>query len=188
MATTSEVEICNYALGELGVDPITSLTDDTSKRAQQCNRIYGPTRDELLQLHDWHWARKRVALNKLSDTPAFGYSAQFQLPTDFLRIVEISPAGVVHSITGTVLETDEAAIKILYVWRVTDPLTFSPLFVSALTYKLAERLAKPLTGDLNLKQMMKNRYDELFTSSAGRDSSSDTLQEYRSDNLLAARW
>ena len=188
MATTSEVEICNLALGELGVDPITSLTDDTSKRAQECNRKYGPSRDSILQSHDWHWARKRVALNLETATPAFGFSYQYSLPVDFLKVVETSPEGMTFKITGNVLECNETAVKILYVARITDPSAFSPLFVDALTFKLAERMAKSLTGDLNLKQIMQGRYNELFGMSANRDSTSDTPVEYRSDNLLVVRW
>lgn len=188
MATTSEVEICNMSLEELGVDTITSLTDDTSKRAQTCNRHYEATRDELLKMHDWHWARKRVALNRLVATPLNDYSWQFQLPTDFLRVVKAYPEGCPYNIVGTLLESNEPSVNLLYVWRVTDPLTFDPLFVSALAYRLAWKMAMTLTGSRERASDMLQKYSDALGISTNRDSSSDTPDEYVSDNLQAVRW
>ena len=63
-----DVDIVNDALGELGEEPIVTMTD-TTKRAKLANRIYARTRDYVLRVYNWNFATVRVEL-KPWDKPA----------------------------------------------------------------------------------------------------------------------
>jgi len=65
MALT-DVDICNSALDELGLEPIKSL-DEGSKRAKLCKRNYSIIRRKMLRAHPWNFARKRTTLEAESN-------------------------------------------------------------------------------------------------------------------------
>lgn len=65
----SEVSICNRALQAIGTrSQIASLTED-SVEARNCNLIYADTRNEILQMADWNFARKTAYLALLKSAP-----------------------------------------------------------------------------------------------------------------------
>ena len=57
MATT-KINIVNRALGLLGNEFITSLTEDT-KAARFSNELFDDTRDSIFRLHPWNCCIKR---------------------------------------------------------------------------------------------------------------------------------
>jgi len=60
MAST-DVDICNGALLELGEEVIVALSDN-NKRARACNQRYADIRDSILRSHLWNFAVKRETL------------------------------------------------------------------------------------------------------------------------------
>lgn len=68
MAQT-DVDICNSALDELGLEPIQSL-DENNKRAKLCKRNYPLIRRKMLRAHPWNFARKRTTLEAEADVYA----------------------------------------------------------------------------------------------------------------------
>lgn len=169
----SEVDICNQALGHLGDEATISAIEppDGSIQAQHCARVYPMARDELLEMHNWHFALKRKALALLSTT---------ELPSDWAyaygypscaRVVAVYPANVpavavpqlifdheefinrpqaypftIESLDdGTrVIYTNVEDATVQYVALVTDTAKFSPLFRSALARLMAAYLAGPI--------------------------------------------
>ena len=84
----SIVDICNGSLNQLGASTILTLTED-SKNARLCNARYTQVRDSLFRSHPWNCLTKRVELARDTDTPAWGFSYQFTLPADCLRVLTI---------------------------------------------------------------------------------------------------
>ena len=87
----SEVDYCNNALAELGdTATVVSLVPPSgSVQAVHCARFYPIARDELLAMHAWQFATKRVALTLLSETPPASWAYAYQLPSDQLKILAI---------------------------------------------------------------------------------------------------
>ena len=73
MATT-KINIVNRALGLLGAEFISSLTEDT-KAARFANELFDDTRDALFRQHPWNCCIKRASLSKTSNTPAYYFTA-----------------------------------------------------------------------------------------------------------------
>lgn len=155
----SDVDIANLALTDLGSQRITALTDAT-EHARKVNSVFAQTRQELLAEHPWNFAIKRANLGLLGSTPEFGWSYQFSLPTDYLRIAnspEVDPE-TDYVIEGGMLLADVNAIKLRYVFDQTDTTKYSPKFVAAFAALLAARLAIPITNKQSIQEAMLKVY------------------------------
>lgn len=149
-----ETSICNLALGRIGDERIMSM-DDASQSARYCKLFYAQTRDEVLRSHPWNFATARKTLNALADAPEFEWSVQYQLPNDFLRLCQLNGWDAwkpldLFEIEGDRLLTNESTAQIKYIYTITDASIFDPLFIEALSLKLASKLARPLTGSQTL--------------------------------------
>ena len=148
---TSEVELCNLAMSELGDDPITALTD-ASRRATLCSLLYPDTRDILLDQVLPNFAVKRAQLAQLVASPVSGYAFAYQLPSDCLRPLDTGTSGGAWKREGQTLVTDDTDVMLRYLARITDPTRFTPRFTHALVMALAARLAYPLTKTQSLAE------------------------------------
>lgn len=142
---SSDVKICNEALTHLGQEEIGSLTENNNN-ARACLQVYEPTRDEVLRVFPWNFALKRKSLARLSETPAFGFSYYFQLPTDCLRVLGMEYSDYVFKIEGDRLLCNYDSAKILYIKRVTDPNLFDSIFIAALALRIATKIAPRIKG------------------------------------------
>lgn len=155
----SNVQIANSALTKLGSSRITALTDNV-KAAREINAIFELRRDYLLRTHNWSFAMTRTTLPALDETPSWGYTTLYQLPTDCLRVVQVNDMWVVpgladytsgpdsepYKITGRRIETDIGApLKLRYTKRVTDPAQFDAAFVEVFANDLADQVCEALT-------------------------------------------
>jgi len=179
----SEVQICNLALAKIGDEQITSLTDN-SKSARLCNLVYESFRDSVLRAHPWNFAIKRIALAKSADIPAFDYTAQFALPTDFLRIVSTDLLNdEQYKIEGKFLLAHSSAVKIRYVSKVTDPNEFDSLFIEALAARISAELSIAITDNRTLSVDLFNLYVSKLSEARSIDA-----QEGTPDNITADLW
>lgn len=145
-----DTTICNLALAKIGSAHITSLSE-SSQPARACKLFFEQTRDEVLSAHPWVFSTRRATLSRLSETPEFGWSYQYQLPSDCLAVTQLNGWQPLESrdlfeIEGDRLLTDVGEAQIRYSARVTDSSKFSSTFVEALSVKLAAKLSYPLTG------------------------------------------
>lgn len=148
MATV--IQIVNSALIKLGSKQITALTD-SSDAALTMNALYEPIRDDLLAAHVWNFATKRAKLARLTETPAYGWDYAYQLPADYLRVVEVhdndaGAGGAAYKIetldtVGPVVMANVSDVWCRYIARITDPNVFSSNFREALSWALAANAA-----------------------------------------------
>jgi hypothetical protein len=181
----SDVQIANMALTYLGVDPITNLAEDSTP-AKKVNAIYNLTRDSLLADHNWSFAVKRTSLARLSETPSYGYSYFFQLPSDFVTLVETKER-FEHRIEGDKLATDNDSVSIEYIYRLTDPAKFSTSFVELLALRLASDLAYSMVGSITLKQDMNDKYKKRFSNVKTLDSAKSVHRDRSSAKWITTR-
>ena len=112
---TSNTEICNLALKRLGLDPIVSLATDTSQAGIILRNTWEATRDAILRAANWRCLLARSgSLAQEAAAPSFGYSYAYTLPTDCVRVVEMS-VDAAWEVEGRKLLTDESEAYIRYV-------------------------------------------------------------------------
>lgn len=170
---SSPTDICNLALGHLGEQRITSLDADNAT-ARACNLHYEATRDQLFRAHRWNFAQARATLTRLADAPLFGWSYQYQLPADCLRVLEVNDSELGDVITdeyiieqGKIL-TNADAVNLVYVQRIEDVTQFDPLFVDALAVKLAVVLSETVRGTTGKTEALVTLYEKLTAPLARR--------------------
>lgn len=82
----SEVSICNRALAAIGSRSTISSLTESSKEARNCNLIYTETRDEVMQMAFWNFAKKTAYLALVKSapgTPTSQVSTATQWSSDF---------------------------------------------------------------------------------------------------------
>lgn len=176
-ASLSEVSICNQAISWLGGTLITSL-DDESTEAELCKANYDILRDMLLEGHDWTFAKSRYYLTPTVETPAFGYSAQFLIPANVLRIIQPIGTGTTSNLTeyeieGEYILANADALYVRAISSIINPQQFSLLFAEALAARLASEIARPLTHSASLAKEMWS----LFSIKLSEAVASDGMQE-----------
>lgn len=156
---TSDVAIANLALTKIGDLRIGSLTENT-KPARELNAVYGMLRDKLQRTYNWRFCVKRANIAADVAAPVFGYTYQYTLPTDCLRILQvnayfpspdtsdlISGGGQEYQLEGgKILTNSSGQMNLRYLSRVTDPtkfdVAFDEAFAALLSYNVAEALTQ----------------------------------------------
>jgi len=166
----SEVDVVNSALTKLGESRITSLTDNV-KAAREMNAIYTLRRDRLLRAFNWSFAMERTQLSAAVDAPSWGYTYQYPLPADCMRVVQVDDVWVIpgysdfiggpdeepFKIEGRNIVTDIGApLKIRYLKKVTNPATFDACFVESLATDLAVEACEAITQSNTKKDGLKD--------------------------------
>lgn len=151
---STNVQLCNLALEEIGEDRISDLTDD-SKAARACNLILNPTIDEILELYDWSDAVKRAQVSALDVDNYTEYDYVYQLPNDCLRILylievdddtytELPEQQYIKE--GRRIYTDLSPCVIKYLYR-PEVKNMSSGLVKTIKHTLASQLANRLAQD-----------------------------------------
>lgn len=162
----SDTEVCNRALGKLGESSILDLTDNNT-RARAMNSTYISVRDAELRRHIWNFSVKRDSIAALVSTPSWGYSTEYQVPSDCLRILSVNDIWpgpdmadyrnssvrpyVIEN--GKILCSVAAPLKIRYVYRVTDTSLFDACFFECLASRLAYENCERITQSDSKKQL-----------------------------------
>lgn len=89
MALTGEQLIWNLALGLIGEYEVTEGQTEL-KQYRFCDRYYDQSRDLVLKSHPWNEAKNRVIIVQDATGPLFGYSRQYTLPSDHLRVLAVN--------------------------------------------------------------------------------------------------
>lgn len=194
----SVVYIANLAVSHFGDSAtIASMTENT-KAARYCNLHYEQARDETLAAFDWSFARKQIALADLG-TPPDPWAYRYALPTDCLAArwlvdpsdpdrlpIEFELAAN-DTLDQACLLTDEPDAVLRYTARVASVALFSPPFILAVSFKLADYVCKPLTGDTKLKAAMQAGYVRALSAATTHDANQGFRDPNRTPDHIAAR-
>lgn len=174
MAITSTTQLANLALSEIGARRIDNLDSDTTTEAKSCNLHFNHCRDSLLRRHQWSFATTRAALSQLTADPIKEWSAAWQLPTDCVRLIRVvssaNDAAIptnLFTIEGRKLLTvDDDAKTIVYISNAVPIGEWDALFVEAMTYALAARIANDVTQNPAAAQAATQKLEALALPTA----------------------
>lgn len=191
----SEVQIARLALQHLGDRyDITSL-NEASPEAEQVQLVFDNVRDMVLREHPWKFARKYAFPAPLAGDAPPNWDFMFAYPSDALRIIRIvNPLGdnqppirfevARNSADLRVILTNENEPTFEYTKQVTDPQQFDPQFVTALSYRIAQYIAMPITGDRAVMSDMKTLADV----EVGKAQASDANEGFETPRPAEATW
>mgnify|MGYP003131146035 FL=1 len=176
----SVVQICNSALNQLGASSITALTEN-SKNARICNERYETVRDAVYRSHPWNCLVKRVQLAQDSDTPAWGFSYQYTLPSDCLRVLQIKDYNSDYKIEGRKLLIEESEVYLIYLAMESDVNQLDVLLRETISACLAQDIAYAITSNLQVAKLMAEKYQAKLSEARHTDAS----EGYNTDPNLA---
>lgn len=182
----SVTSICNSALVKIGAARIVSL-DDPSEGARLCKEQYTKLKESLLQAHPWNFAVRRQALNLSPDVPAFGYSKQFIVPDDCLRILETCPDEVSWEREGNFLLTNYPSMAIRYIKNVDESL-FTPLFAEVLSLALAADISYSLVQSVQLRTDLRQEFKNQLRDARSFDAQEGGVRQVQADEFIRPRF
>ncbi|MDR2942451.1 MAG: hypothetical protein LBV17_07670 [Treponema sp.] len=156
--TASWTQICNRALGRLGSDTITDLTDGT-KNAEYCGRFLPEAIEYVLGQWDFKFARKRLRLALNTERPAFGWNYQYNYPMDCIRLIKVygghsqkpeESEYVPYEVENGKILCDADELQIIYISRPDNPNLLPQSVRKAISTHLAYLLSTPLTSNEQL--------------------------------------
>jgi hypothetical protein len=197
---TSQVDIANRALTKLGASRIISFGDD-NKQSRAILSMFDIVRDAELRSHIWSFSVKRESLPALASTPSWGFSYEYQMPSDSLRLLMVNdiyngpsmedyrnqPVAD-YSLEGNkILANFAAPLKIRYVSRVADTTQWDSMFVEAFACRLAMELAEDLTQSNTKREMAQNEYMAALRGAIRASSVEQPAQALPDNSWLLSR-
>lgn len=197
----SKVQIAKLALQHIGDRyDIADLSENTPE-AEQVNLIFDDVRDMMLRAYPWKFATKYIAPAALAGGPpdTYNWDYAFTYPPDALKILNVvNPLGRSKTPVDFELAVDEDDIKVImcneeeplirYIQRISDTTKFDPLFTMALSYRLAQYLAIPITGDRTLMSDMRTlANEELGRAATENNNEGIEANQTRDPDWITAR-
>jgi len=170
--------IANLALSNLGEASIQSLSDNNA-RARACSSRIDDVITTILRMHVWNSALERKLLTNIGE-PIFGWNYIYQLPADYIKVVEVEPVSK-YIVEKKNILSNEKTLYLLYVATPTDINNLDPLLAEAIAMKLAWEIAETLTSKAGLKQEMMQKYI-IALQEARSANSKDRTPERRERN------
>lgn len=199
MALT-DVSIANSALLQVGGKRITSFTQN-SNEAIVVSEVFDEVRRAVLRAHPWNCAITRADLVKTLATPVFGFSSQFQLPTDCLRVLTLGDIGNPLVANGYVLLSDAARFKIegdklvcndsvaqiTYIFENKNPTSYDSLLYAAIAARLAAEIAWPIARSASLVEKKWALFEAKMREARSIDGMEGEHDAFVGDPLLIVR-
>jgi hypothetical protein len=183
---SSEVAIMNMALITIGERMITASTEDT-KAARVADARYPDVRDEVLSAHPWNCATKRAALSQLATAPAFGFTYEYQLPADYLYLVQLEDPKEEYEIEDNKILSDNSTMKIIYVYQLTEVPKMTPSLVSAIAAKLAFEISNALARDPERSKTLWDAYQAKLSEARFVNATENPDRRFRTHSWTDAR-
>lgn len=193
----NQVEICNIALGRIGMETIERM-DEASECARVCRRFYDFVRQTVLRQYPWTFATKQVRLALMDQTPP-DYKYAYRYPADalclrhmyneyFQGLTRNNQYKLLGDKDGKVIYTNVPNAWIEYTEDSEDPTFWDAQFIEAFAWKLAAEIAFTLTGNLNIAQNCVQAYNAYFVEAAADDAMEENVLDPHLDRLAAARF
>ena len=186
---TSKTEVANTALSIVGEQPISSFSDNSRSARVVANR-YDDVRRSVLREHFWNAAKARQKLAKLAQAPPFGWNYQYQLPSDWLRLVRINgrdPLSERYEIEGLKLLTDMDPVRLVYIRDEQDPSKWDALLREAVAARLASEIAVPIVQSRQARNDAWQIYLQKLQSARTADAMDEPAPVFEADLWLSSR-
>lgn len=172
----SEVQICNMALGHVGVSLRIISLDDESAEARACDTYFEPDRNLVLEAFPWNFAGKRSVLSLVEEDPNDDWAYAYRWPTGCLKPLRIisgvrqdpapPPFEISHDDNGRLIFTDESPATLLYTAELTNPQWWPAAFAEALSWRLAADVAFQLEASKAMRDYALQRYGQALVEAA----------------------
>lgn len=196
LTVSSETAVANLAMQHLGERRILDIGSTTDKAANELRIAFPIVRLTLLREHRFQFSEDVVALQQLTDAPLTRFSYAYQLPADCVRAIAVNDdreetqADFEIASEGRLM-TNETTVELRYIKDVPSVTRWDSLFVEAMSYKLAMKTCKSITGNDSLMESLTRAFEGLALPNAkaadAREGRPDQPWHYRESRLVQQR-
>lgn len=213
---TTTTDIGNRALQLLGTRTTMTSLAESSNEAIQISLALTPVQDWCFGLANWNFARATAALSVAKGPPPGSpgtwsntyppppWKYEYTLPSDFIRALYITnnaatgaawdgaPArfvlgtDTVTAVQQQVLLTNESAVNLVYISRITDPTLWRWYFERLMVTALAHTCCMALTGDSTLHRELSTQLEQHISIAIQINNSEGLLIEDHTPEWLQA--
>lgn len=195
----SPVQICNMALGKIGISMFIADLAERSNEARTCRVFYDAARDRTLEEAPWKFAERAAELQQVSGVKG-PWLYRYRYPNDALVarfVVEEGMAfdgpGVSFQVMedevngGKVILTNSESAVLIYTARITNTKMFSALFDDAFSWALAADIASPLSAAPGMAQSARQAYALALNVASGRNLNEGKQEQSQECQYLSVR-
>lgn len=189
---TTDIEVAQRAMVLVGLEPLSSFTDETDE-ALVANTVYEDLVEDCLSQHNWNFATGQKVVSRLSDTPVDIWDAAYALPTSppVLQVLTVTIDDTPQNydiyeryIYINAAENDTVVLN--YIHRV-ETQYWPPTFTLWVVYRLAGMLSLSVTRKADISQSYVRLAEEQFRRAKARDSQQVTTAALRLSRFHRAR-
>lgn len=178
--------IANQALLLIGESTINSL-EDPQEEANEVNVLFELAKKKVIAEHPWKFARKRSVLQKHAESPLFGYSHRYVLPSDYISVIQVNDGCDEWTIEDRYLLANIDTVELVYTFNIDTDINTSPLFDDVLAHWLGYLLCRKLTEGTTVREEMYNGFMNGLRKARFIDSTQGNDYQFEDNELLEAR-
>lgn len=184
----SKVSICSNALLMLGSQPIASFTDGTD-RAKLAANLYPAERLAFMRSHSWGTLTVRVALAPMAEKPVFGFTNQFALPGDCVRLLDVGGEGesLTYRVERKRVLYSGSVLPVRYIANI-DEGEWDDAMVHAMELRMAALFAYPITASSSLAADLAQKAKDALHDAKTADGQEDDTQAIEDSPMLNSRY
>lgn len=189
----SKSNICSMALSLIGCRPVTSLDRPTTEEDRQCLLWWDHSVKEVLEKHDWKFARRYAPNLAVSTSPSGEYDHAYQLPNDCLVLRYLWDDEAKQRVTeeeyelqGRSILTNLDTVNIVYTKNDENTGGYPGHFVKALIFLLASYLAYKLGEKGGRSDEMREKYRLALHEAVEIDQAQGNYPEDEKDSWMEA--
>jgi hypothetical protein len=194
----SEVDIYNLALTNAKSKAFVQLPTENSLERKYCTANFKPSVAATLEQADWKFASKSARLQLTDDVPPSPWLYAYKYPNDCAQFREILRDSDDEELVPYDVQIDEAETgkRILsdkpLAWGRYTVLTynvnlFSPLFIDAVAWRLAMRIAPPLIGENAPLRFLTQMYTVALSVAETSNKNQSVKRANQTPSLITAR-
>lgn len=188
----SSIKVANAALNEIGHRPITSFVQG-GLAARTLNTVFADALEAALSLYPWTFAKRHIAVQRLSADPPAGWDALYQIPGEALvvRTLYLGRRTIPFDIfedrvaADIGLNTNEDIRIEATVYK--EPSAWPGYFRRAFVFDLASQICVPITQDQKMALELQKWATILYSKAKSRDAQGRTSQRLDTQTFIRAR-
>ena len=180
---SSKLNMISGASVLLGNGPVTENEDNVAWTTG--DNLYEDIYREVLQLDYWSFAKAKKQLSRLTASPLNEWTFAYQKPSDIIDILGTYP-NVNYAVYEDLVYANVSSLALEYTFR-CDESRLSPLFVSAMKYRLAYDMAIPVTGSVSKKDSMGADFEKFIVKAMTKDAQQQPQRKWSDAPLVNVR-
>jgi len=125
---------------------------------------------------------------EISTTPINDFDNVFTLPSDYIHLLEVNPSYIAYKLESNfILCSVSDTLDIKYIYKVTNPDEFDPMFVETLAALLARESALQITDSQSKRKAMDEMFEDKLADARFSGSIEDPGDKTETDEWINSR-